>query len=367
MPDSSEERRNYLSYIHLKEFEMVLKDLVTFIDRQITVEDLNVTDSSSIVDEHKKKFVVSTFELTGDLSIEPEGGGRPIALGENDRKFALAFSLDVAISFSASMLGLRDNIAEDYIKDERYDSDMQDATKEIFNLANGGIEKTLRRDLEVSVTCRLLETELMDFNTVPYPEELGSKCDLFAQTVKLETLTSGHVLHWIPEKLGDFFRDILAQTNNAADVAEFVAANGGMKAGSVAKPDSTESSIKRVMVVDDTYLVRQLITQHLREFGYAVSERADGVSAVKRAYLMGESLSLILLDLKLPDMSGFRVLEEIKKNPRTKHIKVILCSSISDKEDVIKGFKLGAIDYIVKPFNREIIVGKVVKAIGRPQ
>ena len=80
------------------------------------------------------------------------------------------------------------------------------------------------------------------------------------------------------------------------------------------------------MVVDDTYLIRQLITKHLREFGYVVSQRPDGVSAVKRAHLMSESLSLVILDLKLPDMSGFRVLSELKRNPRTKHIKVILCS-----------------------------------------
>jgi len=366
MTGNPEERRSYLSYLHLKEIEIVLNDLVTFIDRQITVNNLCAKPGSEVADDLKKKFVVSTFELTGDLSYEDESTKKIIKVGDGDKKFIMAFSLDVAISFSASMLGLRDEVAMGYINDEQYDGDIQDATKEIFNLSNGSIEKTLRRVLEMDINCKLLTTELVDFSELPLPD-LGSPLDIFFQCINIGELKNGTILQIIPENLGNFLHSFMAQVLEVTDVNSFVSQNNsGIEAGHDSKTKGSTKEIKRVMVVDDTYLIRQLITEYLRDYGYAVSERANGVSAVKRAYLMGESLKLIILDLKLPDLSGFRVLEELKKNERTKHIKIIVCSSISDKVDVVKCFKLGAMDYIVKPFNRETIVGKIVKAIGRP-
>ena len=116
------------------------------------------------------------------------------------------------------------------------------------------------------------------------------------------------------------------------------------------------------MVEDDKFL-RGLLVQKLVKEGISVLEAVDGEEAVR---ITGEKMpSLVLLDLILPGIDGFAVLDQIKKNPKTKDIPVIILSNLGQKDDVERGISLGAKDYLVKAYlTPSEVVDKVREVIG---
>ncbi|WP_373069740.1 diguanylate cyclase domain-containing protein [Sulfurimonas sp.] len=114
-----------------------------------------------------------------------------------------------------------------------------------------------------------------------------------------------------------------------------------------------EISIKdkfSILAVDDQELNQELITNMLGGT-YNIKSVLNGKGALK--VLEKFDIDLILLDIEMPDMNGFECAKLIKQNPATKDIPIIFLTSHQDKEYIIKGFKLGANDYISKPFNFE--------------
>ena len=108
-----------------------------------------------------------------------------------------------------------------------------------------------------------------------------------------------------------------------------------------------------ILVVDDDVIVRLMVRETLEEAGFRVEEAEDGeqaLSAVKR--LRPE---LVLLDVMMPGMDGYEVCTELKADEKTKDIPVIFLSAKDTDSDVVKGFELGAVDYITKPISREIL------------
>jgi DNA-binding response OmpR family regulator len=102
----------------------------------------------------------------------------------------------------------------------------------------------------------------------------------------------------------------------------------------------------KVLVIEDDKFLRELISQKLLKEGYDVAEAMDGekgIEAVKQ-----ESPDLILLDLILPGMDGFDVLARIKSAPESSDIPVIVLSNLGQKDDIEKGLKMGAVDYLIK-------------------
>ena len=115
---------------------------------------------------------------------------------------------------------------------------------------------------------------------------------------------------------------------------------------------------KNILVVEDDKFLRELIIRKLDEEGYTTSEAVDGEEGAKKT--KEEKPDLVLLDLILPGIDGFEVLASIKQNPQTSSIPVIILSNLGQTEDVEKGLKLGAIDYMVKAhFTPGEIVEKV--------
>ena len=103
---------------------------------------------------------------------------------------------------------------------------------------------------------------------------------------------------------------------------------------------------KKILVVEDDKFLRELMTHKLDLIGYDVSSAVDGEKGVIAA---GEvKPDLILLDLILPGIDGFEVLQKIKANPEISSIPVVVLSNLGQKEDIEKGLKLGAIDYMIK-------------------
>lgn len=107
--------------------------------------------------------------------------------------------------------------------------------------------------------------------------------------------------------------------------------------------------MKKILIVDDelpTVMVAQKILEHR---GYEVVTADNGVEGLAKVF--EEKPDLILLDLMMPKMSGYRVIETLKENVDTRHIPVVAFSAKAWKEDIEKGLSTGADYYLTKPFD----------------
>lgn len=118
---------------------------------------------------------------------------------------------------------------------------------------------------------------------------------------------------------------------------------------------------KKILLVEDDRFLRELMNKKLLSMGYDVVVAADGESGLT---MIKESRpDVVLLDLILPGINGFEVLERAKKDPETANIPVVILSNLGQSEDIEKGLKLGAKDFLVKAhFTPQEIVNKL-KAI----
>ncbi|MCC2630604.1 MAG: hypothetical protein K0S38_413 [Candidatus Paceibacter sp.] len=108
----------------------------------------------------------------------------------------------------------------------------------------------------------------------------------------------------------------------------------------------TTSHPRKVLVVEDDTFLQGLIGQGLTKKGYALFIAKDDIEAF--AHLDVDIPDVILLDIVLPGLSGFEILEKLKATEKTKGIKVIMLSNLSHQDDIDKAYKLGAAAYLVK-------------------
>ena len=121
---------------------------------------------------------------------------------------------------------------------------------------------------------------------------------------------------------------------------------------------------KRILVVDDEESIQELMSSMLAERGYETVRAMDGEEGLKK--LETFKPDIILLDLILPGLDGFETLERIKDNPQTSGIPVLILSNLGQRDEIEKGLKLGAIDFMVKAhFTPEEIVGKIKSILSK--
>jgi len=113
----------------------------------------------------------------------------------------------------------------------------------------------------------------------------------------------------------------------------------------------------KILIVDDTLKNLQLLGEFLKQKNYKLHIAQDGLQALQK--LENLKPDLILLDVMMPYMSGFEVCEKVKADPILRDIPIIFLTAKVGKEDIIKGFQLGAVDYITKPFNSEELLQRV--------
>src|SRR5579864_90087 len=116
---------------------------------------------------------------------------------------------------------------------------------------------------------------------------------------------------------------------------------------------------EKVLVVDDERLVRWSLRQKCEEWGYQVSEAESGLAALRVA--QNESPDLVLLDVRLPDMSGLSVLEQLKKNEDARA--VIMITADPQLDDIKAALKLGAYDFVGKPIDFEELLVAIKNAL----
>ncbi len=118
-----------------------------------------------------------------------------------------------------------------------------------------------------------------------------------------------------------------------------------------------------ILIVEDDKFLRELLIRKLEDSGYKTEAAISGKEALKK--VKEKTPRLILLDLVLPGIDGFEVLQEIKKDENLTNIPVIILSNLGQKEEVEQGLSLGATDYLIKAhFTPEEIVNKVEEILG---
>lgn len=120
----------------------------------------------------------------------------------------------------------------------------------------------------------------------------------------------------------------------------------------------------KVLVVDDSSTMRRILTNCLNEAGYKdVVHAADGLEALD-VLSKEQGIGLILADWHMPNMDGFSLLQQVKADDKTKDIPVIMVTTQAEKQSVLDALKVGAANYVVKPFTPEIISEKIAEVLG---
>jgi len=112
-----------------------------------------------------------------------------------------------------------------------------------------------------------------------------------------------------------------------------------------------------ILVVDDDWMNREVIEAHLQTKHYRVSSAHNGTSALKVA--QADPPDLIMLDVMLPDMSGFEVCARVKSSEQTRFVPVVMVTALESEEDRIKAIEAGADDFVTKPFNSLLMLTRV--------
>jgi len=120
-----------------------------------------------------------------------------------------------------------------------------------------------------------------------------------------------------------------------------------------------------VLLAEDDADIRDLVTFKLRQQGYEVRAFEDGLSALASA--RDEMPDLALLDITMPGMSGLDVCRELRADPATADVPIILLTARAQESDIETGFAVGADDYVVKPFSPRELVSRVQAVLARIQ
>jgi two-component system phosphate regulon response regulator PhoB len=125
--------------------------------------------------------------------------------------------------------------------------------------------------------------------------------------------------------------------------------------------------LERILVVDDEADIVALVAYHLAKAGYRVSTAANGWDAL--AAIRQERPTLVVLDLMLPGLTGYEVLEQMRGAEATRDVAVLMLTARREEDDRIRGLSLGADDYLTKPFSpQELVlrVGAILRRLNAP-
>ena len=123
-----------------------------------------------------------------------------------------------------------------------------------------------------------------------------------------------------------------------------------------------EEKSTRVLIIEDDQRINKVYMAKLSVEGITVMTALDGEEGLRKIY--SEKPDLILLDLMLPQKSGFEILKEIKQDPKVKDIPVLILSNLAQEKEVEKGLELGAEDYLVKTdYSIQQVMEKIKKAL----
>jgi DNA-binding response OmpR family regulator len=116
-----------------------------------------------------------------------------------------------------------------------------------------------------------------------------------------------------------------------------------------------------ILVVDDNEMNRDMLIRRLERQGYTVAGAEGGKKALE--LMTVENFDLVLLDIMMPDLDGFEVLERMKKKDKLRDVPVIMLTAVNEAKNVIRCIEMGANDYIVKPFDMVALRNRIMRAL----
>lgn len=119
-----------------------------------------------------------------------------------------------------------------------------------------------------------------------------------------------------------------------------------------------------ILVVDDAAFMRRMISGIVRTLGYDVLDAADGPSAI--ATMKQDPPALVILDIMMPQMTGYQVCEWIRANPATAGIPVIVCTANQERKHLEQAIKAGASDFLCKPVTKKTLEERLTKHLQSP-
>ena len=116
----------------------------------------------------------------------------------------------------------------------------------------------------------------------------------------------------------------------------------------------------KVLLVDDSSTMRKIQRRALSKMGIEdITDCANGLEAIEELKANASQYDLMLCDVNMPEMDGFSTLKQVRMMPETKSLPVIMCTSVAEKDQVLKAIKAGANNYVVKPFKPDDLQSKI--------
>lgn len=161
----------------------------------------------------------------------------------------------------------------------------------------------------------------------------------------------------IPEDWIEDIERIAFSARSLVRILENASLQKAAEEGQESTPAPAEPGAPRVLVVGGDAMERKVLCRRLERQGYAAAEAHDSSAALD--LVATEPLDLVLLDLMMPAMSAFELLERLKANQRLRKIPVVVVAALDENERVVRALQMGAEDYIVKPFEPQLLRARV--------
>ena len=113
------------------------------------------------------------------------------------------------------------------------------------------------------------------------------------------------------------------------------------------------------LVVDDSKTIRTILSKTLRELGFEVREAGNGIEALEVIQAEKTAVTLILVDWNMPEMNGLELLKWLRQNPEFSSLVVVMVTAETELDHIAEALEAGANEYVMKPFTKDIIVGKL--------
>lgn len=120
----------------------------------------------------------------------------------------------------------------------------------------------------------------------------------------------------------------------------------------------------KILSVDDSAVIRKIIKSLIDTLDYEFLEADNGEEALKLLSNCYQEVNLIILDWNMPIKDGFTTLQELKRDSRFQNIPVLMVTTESERDNVIKAIQAGAKQYLTKPFNQEDLLAKIMQCLG---
>lgn len=121
--------------------------------------------------------------------------------------------------------------------------------------------------------------------------------------------------------------------------------------------DAPTTGLGRVLVVDDSEVIRSLISVNLEMEGFEVVTAVDGQDAVEK--VLAVQPDVMTIDVKMPRLEGFDAVEKLRADPRTRHVKIAMVTACAQESDIARGHAVGVDAYVTKPFDPATLVRTV--------